>query len=722
MFDTGRAIVKIEQDHLGRAVFSKYLARCMLDHTTSESLVLGLYGGWGTGKTSIINMTLEELRYAASNMFDQQKPVILNFSAWSYSGQNQLIYSFFRRLSSEIRQFPFFENSERIIYLLELYVSFFTHKPIPKSLRQERTGIFKFLKEKDENSYGWESGRDLTQVKAELNFLLSQQKHKIIIFIDNISRLEDSEINQIFQIVKSMGDFSNTIYLLALDKEQVIHALDKIHGNGQPYLDKIVQLPFEIPPISSQDLENILLYRLNPIIQLVPEDSWNKEYWADIYYSILKYLFQTPRDITRYINTLSFSYPHVKDIVNPVDFFAMTAVYVFSPNVFYGIRDNKDLFTDLVENIYSFDQQKLNEDKLRCDEILNRPGKIEREHLLRLLILLFPRLRKIYETNVSFHHSESIARKNWRICTSDIFEVYFRLSMSTGIISEAEMNAILALAQDEEGFDLALLRLNQDEKIARFLDLLDGTVSKKIAKENILNVLSGLMDSADLFPEGESSSISFNTPMRLHRIFHQLLNCFENSEDRYHIFEEAIKKANKSLYIIIHELNLQSEQHQETEDTSVPVEHRDFLPDQLEALQKQAVTKIRYWADIGRLIEHPKLIPILYTWKKWGEEEQCINYVAAITSNDKGLVAFLTAVFKEAIDEALTKYEVNRSWKQYLSRVEDFISPSILEIHAKELFEDAYFEKLREREQLAILIFLDLTGVRTLKTIPKTTV
>src|SRR5207249_3564784 len=102
-----------------------------------------------------------------------QKPIILNFSPWSYSGQNDLIYSFFRRLSSEMRSAEYFENSNNVIHLLELYVSFFTHKPVPKILRPKHFWLTKWFKPQRslEESYGWESGRDLTQVKAELNEL-----------------------------------------------------------------------------------------------------------------------------------------------------------------------------------------------------------------------------------------------------------------------------------------------------------------------------------------------------------------------------------------------------------------------------------------------------------------------------------------------------------------------------------------------------------------------
>jgi predicted KAP-like P-loop ATPase len=276
-----------------------------------------------------------------------------------------------------------------------------------------------------QETFGWESGRDLTQVKAELNALLRQQKHKIIIIIDNIMRLENVEIKQIFQIVKSMGDYVNTVYMLALDKSQIINSINQMQGGGgAAYLEKIVQLPFEIPPISQQDIETILVNRLKKIIEVIPEEAWDKNYWADLYYSTLKFFFENVRDITRYMNTLGFSFTYVKDVVNPVDFFAITALQVFDPNVYYGIRDNKDLFTDLMDDVYRLNEKNIAEDKARCDEIINRSQKIPPGMLVQLLLRLFPRLRRMYEANIPFYHSEAIARKNLRICSPDVFGVF----------------------------------------------------------------------------------------------------------------------------------------------------------------------------------------------------------------------------------------------------------------------------------------------------------
>lgn len=63
-------------------------------------MVIGLQGKWGTGKTSIINMSIEYI-----NETDQEgnTPIIIQFNPWLFSNQNQLIKKFFDELMVAIK-------------------------------------------------------------------------------------------------------------------------------------------------------------------------------------------------------------------------------------------------------------------------------------------------------------------------------------------------------------------------------------------------------------------------------------------------------------------------------------------------------------------------------------------------------------------------------------------------------------------------------------------
>ena len=722
MLDADRPIQNSQQDRLGRTVFAKYLARCILDQTTTESLTIGLYGDWGSGKTSVINLALEELQFASNNMLDQEKPIILNFNVWNYASDMDFLYYFICRLSTIIREAEFFDRSEAhtLIKLLASYLAFFTNKPIYQlpSKKNWYDGLLK--KKQRKNNAGWQSGDDLISVKYAINRYLASSPRKYIIFIDNVSRLLAPEILQLFHMLKSISDFSNTIYVIAFDKKTIIHALKTVYDSyaSHAYLEKMVQLPFEIPPIANQDVEIILLERLKEIIKYVPENSWDSDYWADIYYTTLKYFFKNCRDITRYINTLSFGYPHVREVVNPVDFFAITAVEIFEPQVFIGIRENKDLFVDLFDTVYAFDAEKLAEDRARCDEILNRCESMPVEMLQLLLTRLFPRLCHFYPDFIDFTHSDAKARKYKRICTYDVFEIYFRLGISSGTISDAELEVLLSLSKDESGFALALLRLNQDERVLKFLDLLDSIAVHRIPTDYVANVLNALVDSADLFPQGENHFIHLNTPMRLHRIFHQLLKRFDFPDIRFTLFLNAIEKSINSLYIFIHELILQSQLSVHNIEADIPEAVQDFTNRDLDVLREAAVNKIREWATRGRLVEHPQLAAILQAWMNWGDPQETRYYIENMIKTDRGLIALLTTVFKTAIHEAMIYQKTDASWQAYLTELDNLVPLSLVLPRASELFKDDYFVKLTETEQLGILIFLDLARPNTIKVFP----
>jgi predicted KAP-like P-loop ATPase len=399
----------------------------------------------------------------------------------------------------------------------------------------------------------------------------------------------------------------------------------------------------------------------------------------------------------------------------------LTALEVFVPPVFAGVRENKDLFTDLLDNVYVLDSDQIRQDKARIDEILKRAGTIHKDILLDLLIKMFPRLHNIYFPQAKFYHSEAQARELRRICSPDMFDVYFRLSIPSSYMPEAELQTILSQASDTTSFDQALTRLNQDDRVTRFLDMLDGNVIHRIAKKDIVNVVSALMDDGDMFPEGKTSMLSFNTPMRIHRICNQLLLELPTTEKRTEVLREAIMASSKSLYIMIHEIDVTARQHLEGDEAYLPTEHRDISPVQLMELQQLIVTKIEYWASTERLTEHPKFVPILFAWKKWGNEEVCQSYVKSIVQTERGLLNFLCSALKEPVNEAMAKQEKNPEWRKYLDNITPFIELEDISNRAKALFEGDDFEKLRENEQLAVLIFLDLIDAHTFKVIPNTT-
>ena len=59
MLSADEPIKKSEDDRLNRRSFAESLAKTIVQNSFSSSFSIGLYGKWGSGKTSIVNMVLE---------------------------------------------------------------------------------------------------------------------------------------------------------------------------------------------------------------------------------------------------------------------------------------------------------------------------------------------------------------------------------------------------------------------------------------------------------------------------------------------------------------------------------------------------------------------------------------------------------------------------------------------------------------------------------------
>ena len=449
MFKPDQPIKSYKEDILSRHPFAQSLGNAILSYKEKDSIVIGLFGAWGSGKTSIINMALEHIYFISKNKTDDKKPIVIRFNPWNYSDQNQLVTQFFRQLSVGLRRPNYASDAKKAGERLETYAKFFeafTLVPTVGPIAAVFSKIFKNIGSAT-RSWGDLKSNDLNAIRAELNELLAKQPHKIIVVIDDIDRLNNTEIRQVFQLIKSLGDFPNTIYLLAFDKDVVINALKKVQeGSGIEYLEKVVQIPFEIPLISKQEVEQLLFSQLDELIKDIPENKWDQTYWGNIYHSGLKHFFRNIRDVTRYINSLRFSFGMVKGEVNAIDFLAITGIQVFFPEVYYGIRDNKDIFSGVYSDYGRSDETK-KQDKKRCDEIIGRANELPQELLKDFLKRLFPKLEAIYGNT---HYGDDWLhdwRRDCRICSPDIFDVFFRLSLPKAEISQKEFETILSLGE-----------------------------------------------------------------------------------------------------------------------------------------------------------------------------------------------------------------------------------------------------------------------------------
>lgn len=710
MFQPDRPIESIKEDKLGRSTFAKALAESLLSYKSKGSIVIGLFGDWGTGKTSILNMCLEHIQNITKNEPKENKPIIVNFNPWNFSDQSQLTTQFFKQLSISLQKPDHAANVIKAGERLITYAKFIQPLEIIPTIGPAANKVSMLIKTIGHGIRDWgdRKSKDLDHIRLELNQLLEKQPHKIIVVIDDIDRLNNTEIRQMFQLVKNLGDFPNTLYLVAFDKQVVIRALEGVQGgSGLEYLEKVVQVPFEIPLISKQEVEKLLLEQLNELIRDIPEERWDDIYFGNMYHSGLKLFFETIRDVDRYFNALRFSFPLVRDEVNPVDFLTITCLQVFVPQVYYGIRDNKDLFAGSSDIGFGARETKVEIARKRCDRTIEEAPDVLQKPLKELLTRLFPKLESIYG-NVHYgsdHLSEW--RRQGRICSPDIFDTFFRLSIPHGEISQTEIEAILSMASSPDTFSEALLTFNKEGRITRFLERLEDYTGEHIPEEHIEPIITALIDVGDNFPEDRSAYTLLGNPMRIARVCHQLRKRLKSEDDRFKVTRNAVQKSS-SLYMIVNEVNHLGLEHGKYGSNSKPQEEeRTVNSIHLDELERLAREKIEAEFNSGHLAKHSKLSYILRAWLEWDDKEKVMNSITKVLETDEGLINLITSSLGRSTSQYISDYVGRAGYTISLEGISKLVSIDEIEPRIRSISKSEKLKELDDRQRTAIKLFLD---------------
>ena len=650
MFYSEKPIILGKEDLLGRAKVANELSREIKSYKNEDSLTIGIVGKWGSGKTSFINMVLE-------NFEENDDYIIIKFNPWNISSRKQLISDFFLQLSNNIEKKGSNEIIGAIGKSLGTLSKFF--KPlgfIPPLSVLSTIGDITEKASEFINEYVESEKEDLESLKDNINNKLTNLNKKIIIVIDDIDRLCDEEIREMFQLVKSIADFKNTIYILSYDREIVTKALDKTQqGKGEEYLEKIVQVPLVLPYISKNDLDKIFINRLNIIIN-IPDEEYDNSYFSEIYYNALAENFENLRDIERYMNVFSLGINLAREELNINDYIVITLIKVFEPDLYEYIKNNKEYFSGT-----KFDEF-LNKDKkeilTELERIYEKLKKLEKRKIKRLMEVVFPKL----EVTTYDEGFIDIWGKTRRIATPVYFESYFRLDFPEDEIKKSEIKKFREFSTEEDL--IKIFNINNKKRI-RLLELLIEEI-EEISDKKAIILLKFIFSIADeLKYEGPKGIFSFmeNPQYKVTRIFYKIIS--NTNRNRYKIMEELFKYNKSSfqlLFSILDKLN------------------NSFLKRNLEAeygigegelinLRNIAVARILKESEKSTKIE-PKLLNILYTMKSLEQEKEAKKVFKNYLKNKDLLIDFV----KEFISTRTTEisYSIRESTYLLKDYIDDF--------------------------------------------------
>lgn len=210
------------------------------------SFTFSITGIWGSGKTTFMNILKEQ--YSRNN---SAKSVII-FEPWKSDTSDSIVRGFFAMLRDELSNYiP--NISSTIDQYVELLLDEESGKPL-KIIGKSLHGIIG----EDKNPY------------ELIKETLERTKHKTVVFIDDIDRLNAAEIKEVLRLIRNTANFPYIQFIVAYDKNYVCEVL-KNNGINTPerYLEKFFNVEMALPKSEERIICDELLTRIQGTINAI---------------------------------------------------------------------------------------------------------------------------------------------------------------------------------------------------------------------------------------------------------------------------------------------------------------------------------------------------------------------------------------------------------------------------------------------------------------------
>ena len=392
------AIKEIDKDGLGFEIYAKALSGVI--RGTKESIVTGIFGEWGSGKTSLMQLVQSELK-------NDPYTITIWFNAWMYEKDEHPIIPLIATIIRELEKYANVSNQlsgafHSLVNALRAVAYGFSGSSkikIPGLAEIEASFVAKDMVDRsDKLSFDPLLERSLYYSAFEkLGEAKTDKRLKIVIFIDDLDRCFPDNAVKLLESLKLVLSQNGFVFVMGVARSVIEgylkYVYSKEYGIGdfesRLYLDKIIQLPFYIPPHKGR-MEKFWLLLLENL------DSQTKKEFEQLQHILYAAVGSNPRATIRFVNNLIIDRFINAELsrrdnlqIIPIGFFAITRSL---EQRYYPVYQALIASDDLCKLIAS---SKNDNEKL---DAITTSGT-EQEKIIASALLKFPDLQQLLFSN-----------------------------------------------------------------------------------------------------------------------------------------------------------------------------------------------------------------------------------------------------------------------------------------------------------------------------------
>lgn len=317
---------------LGRSERAEQFANELLQHLklTTQSKIFGLVGQWGSGKTWTLTDLERHIRKNSS--LGSSQLLLAKFNPWYYADEAALYAGFASFLLEQTLDRK--DSRKKAAKLLEV---------VGPSLKFPVVNLEAVTSYAADILVGSSAPEAIRQTISDG---LRNSKRQVVVVMDDLDRLSSRELLMLFKLIRLVGDIPRLHYVLAYDEQTIYNLLTQTEiANGsseraRQYLEKLIERKWEVPPLTSSQVEELVINQL-PLIS-EQNDPTDPGIGYELESLIQRAVF-TPRSAERFVDAIARVPLSARSEMHQRDFYLSMFLRVFLPGTWSSMVDNSDL-------------------------------------------------------------------------------------------------------------------------------------------------------------------------------------------------------------------------------------------------------------------------------------------------------------------------------------------------------------------------------------------